>query len=172
MQYLPDAIFSSYQELTPAYLKAQGIRALIVDVDNTLIPYEECEPRPGTEEWLSAMRQAGISVAFVTNNHKSRLARFNSTLKLPAFYHSCKPFSRNMKKAMRQMGVSRAETANIGDQFFTDILAGKFLGLRSYLVPPIRDKKDLFTRFKRWLEKPFLRAFYRHRMKGKEKQNG
>lgn len=165
MRYLPDAIFSSYDELTPAYLLERGIKALIVDVDNTLIPYEEGDPRPGTAVWLASLKEAGIAVAFVTNNHKARLMRFNEALGLPAFYHSLKPFSRNMKKAMRQMGARREETANIGDQIFTDTFAGKFLGLRSFLVPPIRDKKGLFTRFKRELEKPFLRAYYRRKIK-------
>jgi predicted HAD superfamily phosphohydrolase YqeG len=57
----------------------------------------------------------------------------------------------------------------MGDQLFTDVLAGKNLGMHAYTVPPIRDKRDLFTRFKRLLERPFMRAYYRReRKKSKE----
>lgn len=170
MRYLPDDILESYQDLTPDRLTALGIKALIVDIDNTLIPYEECTPREGTEAWIKSFQNAGIGIAFVTNNHKSRLEQFNQTLGLPAFYHSCKPLSRNMKRAMKALGAKRQETANIGDQFFTDTLAGKRLGLVSFLVPPIRDKRGWFTRLKRQFEKLFLRAFYHQKLKEKDRK--
>ncbi|MCQ2386695.1 MAG: YqeG family HAD IIIA-type phosphatase [Clostridia bacterium] len=161
MCFLPDAFFQTFDQLTPQYLAERHINALIVDVDNTLIPYEENLPRSGVLKWLDEMKQAGISIAFVTNNHKKRLDTFNAVIGLPAFHDSLKPFPRNMKAAMRAMQSDAAHTANIGDQIFTDIWAGKLLGLRSYLVPPIKDKKDLFTKFKRFLEKPILKRFFK-----------
>lgn len=163
MRLIPDLILDSFDALTIEFLKEKDIRFLILDVDNTLIPYEETEPRPSVRAWLDSLKAAGISVAFVTNNHKPRLLTFNETLGYPAFANSAKPFRRNMKKAMRAMGADPAHTANMGDQIFTDVWAGRRMKLFTVLVPPIKDKRDPFTRFKRWLEKPYKRAYYKRK---------
>lgn len=169
MSLLPDKIFNTYAEITADFLKSEGIEAVILDVDNTLIPYEEIEPRPAVLAWINTLMEAGIAISFVTNNHKHRLQYFNRNLNFPAFHDSWKPFSRNMKRAMHAMGSTVENTANIGDQIFTDTWAGKRLGMKSYLLPPIRDKRDPFTRFKRLCEKPVLRRYYKE-MKEKEEE--
>ncbi len=161
MSLVPDKILNAFDELSVEYLKENGISALILDVDNTLIPYEETTPRPTVVAWLDKMTDAGIKIAFVTNNHKKRLLAFNETLGFPAFSDSCKPFSKNMRKAMKAMGSVPENTANMGDQIFTDIWAGKRLKLHTLLVPPIKDKRDPFTRFKRLLERPFVKKYYK-----------
>lgn len=163
MRLTPDLILDSFDALTVEFLKEKDIRFLILDVDNTLIPYEETEPRPSVRAWLDSLKAAGISVAFVTNNHRPRLLAFNETLGYPAFANSAKPFRRNMKRAMRAMGADPAHTANMGDQIFTDVWAGRRMKLFTVLVPPIKDKRDPFTRFKRWLEKPYKRAYYKRK---------
>ena len=167
MRLTPDLILDTFDALTVDFLKEKDIRFLILDVDNTLIPYEETEPRPSVRAWFDELKNAGISVALVTNNHRPRLEAFNATLSLPAFANSAKPFRRNIKKAMRAMGADAAHTANVGDQIFTDVWAGRRMQLFTVLVAPIKDKRDIFTRFKRWLEKPFKRAYYK---KKEEKQ--
>ncbi|MBP3437434.1 MAG: YqeG family HAD IIIA-type phosphatase [Clostridia bacterium] len=172
MSLLPDKIFNTFEDLTVDFLKSEGIEALIVDVDNTLIPYEETDPRPAVLKWINELTEAGIALSFVTNNHKHRLQYFNRNLNFPAYHDSFKPFLYNMKKAMRAMGSTIENTANVGDQILTDIWAGKRLGVKTYLVPPIRDKRDPFTRFKRWLEKPILKKYYkREAEKQKEEQS-
>ena len=66
-----------------------------------------------------------------------------------------------MRRAMRGMGCDASDTAMLGDQLLTDALAGNLLGLRVLIVPPIRDKKTAFVRFKRWLERPVIRRYYK-----------
>lgn len=161
MSLIPDKIFASFEELTVDFLKENGISALILDVDNTLIPYEEKVPSPAVVEWIAALTEAGVKLSFVTNNHKGRLLVFNESLRLPAFANSFKPFLKNIRAAMRAMGSDTSNTANLGDQIFTDTWAGKRMGIRTFLVPPIRDKRDPFTRLKRLLEKPVLRKYYK-----------
>ena len=167
MNLVPDLILNDFSELSVPFLKEMGITSLILDVDNTLIPYEETEPRPTVRAWLTELGDAGIRVAFVTNNHKPRLAQFNATLGYPAFANSAKPFRRNMKKAMKAMAADPLHTANMGDQIFTDVWAGKRMGLFTVLVPPIRDKRDPFTRLKRFFERPIKRAYYKKKEKNK-----
>ena len=163
MRLVPNLILNSFEDLTPDFLRDRHISALILDVDNTLIPYEETTAPENVRRWLMAMTEAGIKIAFVTNNHKPRLLTFNADLGYPAFANSGKPFRRNMKKALCAMNADPLHTANMGDQIFTDVWAGRRMKLFTILVPPIKDKRDLFTRFKRFLERPFKKAYYKEK---------
>ena len=167
---VPDFYGNDIFEITPQELRLHGIRAVICDIDNTLVPYEIAEPTEEVRAWLSALQAEGIAVAFVSNNHPPRVELFNRSLGLPAFANSGKPRRRCCRRALEAMGVTAAETAIVGDQVFTDVLAGRRAGLcRTYLVKPIRDKKNLFFRFKRWLEIPFLRRYARRVAKAEKK---
>ncbi len=156
---VPDRHFATYRDLTPAFLLEQGVRALFSDIDNTLAPYEQSEPDGDIRAWLAAMQAAGILVVFVSNNHADRVELFNRTLGCPVYYDAHKPLTKTLKQAMRDAGVTATESAFFGDQLFTDVWVGHAAGMRAYTVPPIRDKRDFFTRLKRWLEKPFFRAY-------------
>ena len=156
---MPDRHFASYRELTPAFLAERGVRVLFSDIDNTLAPYEQSEPDEDIRTWIAAMAAAGIRVVFVSNNHADRVELFNRTLGCPAYPDAHKPLGGTLRRVMREMGVTAGESAFLGDQLFTDVWAGKRLGMRAYTVPPIRDKRDLLTRFKRVLEKPVFRAY-------------
>lgn len=168
---MPDRHFATYRDLTPAFLAERGITVLLSDIDNTLAPYEQSEPDDALRTWLAAMNEAGIAVAFVSNNHEDRVGLFNRTLGCHAYPDAHKPLKKTMRRAMRDLGSVPETTAILGDQLLTDVLAGKRLGLLAYTVPPIRDKRDLFTRFKRLLERPVFRA-YRKKIAKEEKNRG
>ncbi len=156
---MPDYMFRTFDEITPAFLSGLGVRAILADIDNTLAPYEQAEPDERIRGWIAALADAGISIAFVSNNDRERVERFNRTLGVPAYYKSGKPFKKNLVKAMESLGGNRDTTVMLGDQLLTDALAGHNLGVRVLIVPPIRDKKNAFFRFKRWLEKPTVKDF-------------
>ena len=59
------------------------------------------------------------------------------------------------------MGTDKSNTIHMGDQVFTDVWAAHNAGIKAILVPPIKDKTDLFTKLKRLLEKPFLKKYDR-----------
>ncbi|MBO5050814.1 MAG: YqeG family HAD IIIA-type phosphatase [Clostridia bacterium] len=166
---IPDRHFATYRDVTPAVLAADGIRALLLDIDNTLAPYEVAEPDGELCAWFAALAAADVRVALVSNNHRERVELFNRSLGLPAYPDAHKPLRRTVRRALSDLGVPPVEAAFMGDQLFTDVLAGKNLGMRAYTVPPIRDKRDPFTRFKRLLERPLMRA-YRRREKNKSKE--
>ena len=156
---MPDYMFPTYDAVTPEFLKSIGVRAVLADIDNTLAPYEQAEPDDRLRGWLASLAAAGISITFVSNNGRERVELFNRTLGLPAYYKSGKPFGKNLRRAMTTMGADKTTTVMLGDQPLTDALAGKHLGLRAIIVPPIRDRRDAFTRFKRVLERPFVRRY-------------
>lgn len=156
---VPDWYFSKYDDVTPEFLIEQGIRYLILDIDNTVAPYEQAVPDARNLAWFAALKAAGIRCAFVSNNSYDRVELFNRQIGIPMFAPAAKPLSKYMRRAMLMLGAKSEATAIMGDQLFTDCLAGRFVGIRTITVPPIKDKRDLFTRFKRVLEIPFMRAY-------------
>lgn len=158
---MPDYMFRAFDEITPAFLASLGVKAILADIDNTLAPYEQPEPDERIKGWIASLAEAGIGIAFVSNNDWERVELFNRTLGVPAYAKSGKPFKKNLVKAMNDLGGTLETTVMLGDQLLTDALAGHNLGVRCLIVPPIRDKKNAFFRFKRWLEKPVVRKFKR-----------
>jgi HAD superfamily phosphatase (TIGR01668 family) len=157
----PDYMFATFDEVTPAFLQSIGVRALLIDIDNTLAPYEEPDPSQKILDWFADLEKAGIRAALVSNNHAPRVERFNKPLGLIAYPDSGKPSRKTLERAMKELGATHAETAMLGDQLLTDCFAGKHIGLRAIIVPPIKDKTNLFFRFKRVLERPFIRKYAR-----------
>ena len=158
---MPDYMFRTFDEITPAFLQELGVRAILADIDNTLAPYEQPEPDERIKGWIASLAEAGIGIAFVSNNDWERVDRFNATLGVPAYAKSGKPFKKNLVRAMKDLGGTLETTVMLGDQLLTDALAGHNLGVKCLIVPPIRDKKNAFFRFKRWLEKPVVKKFKR-----------
>lgn len=157
----PTYMFSCYSDVTPTFLKERGISALLIDIDNTLAPYELPDPDDRIRAWFESLAQNGIKVALVSNNHAPRVERFNRTLGLLAYADSGKPSKKTLLLAMNTLGVDLSETAVLGDQLLTDSYAGKHIGLPSIIVPPIHDKSNLFFKFKRLCERPFIRKYAR-----------
>ena len=164
----PDYMFDSYRDVKPDFLSSLGIKALLIDIDNTLAPYEQAEPDDNIIAWFSALDSAGIKAALISNNHPPRVELFNKKLGIDAYADSGKPGGKTLLAAMAKMGVTEAETAGLGDQLLTDTLAVHRLGLISIIVPPIKDKRTPFFRFKRWLEKPFIKKYYKRKAKSNE----
>lgn len=162
--FIPDRIFERFDDVTPEFLAEKNIRYLLVDIDNTLAPYEEPDPNERVVAWVATMRKAGVSIVLVSNNHSDRVECFNAPLGLPAYADCHKPSPKRLRGYAASIGAKIEETAALGDQIFTDVWGAKCIGARALLVPPIRDKKTLFFRAKRWLEKPFLRIY--HKRKG------
>ena len=155
----PEYMFNTYDEVTPEFLLSHGIRALLIDIDNTLAPYEQPEPDERIIKWFEALMENGISTSLISNNHPPRVELFNKNLGLPAYADSGKPGTKTVIEAMKKMGSTPENTAGLGDQLLTDTLCVHRLGMVSIIVPPIKDKKTLFFRFKRLIEKPFIRRY-------------
>lgn len=162
--FVPEYRFDTFDMASADFLSEIGVKGIILDIDNTLEPYENAHPGEKVISWLKSLEERGIRSAIVSNNGKSRVELFNKDLGLPAYYKAKKPFKRNLFRAMGDIGTSPSETVLMGDQVFTDVWAAHNAGIRAILVPPIKDKRDPFTKFKRLLERPVLRK-YERRMK-------
>ena len=159
LTFVPEYYFNVFSDATAEFLLSIGVKGIVLDVDNTLEPYENPLPGDHVKAWISTLRENGIFAAIVSNNGGKRINLFNSELGLPAYYKAKKPFKRNVLNAMRDMGTVKENTILMGDQVFTDVWAAHNTGIRAILVPPINDKKDILTKFKRLLEKPILKKY-------------
>ena len=159
--FRPDKFFDDIYDISPEQLAADGIKGVILDIDNTLVTYDDPEPFASVRAWFDALSGNGIKISFVSNNDAERVNLFNKSLSFPAYAKSAKPLPGKMKKVMAEMGTDKRNTLSIGDQVFTDVLCARFAGIKSYLVPPIKDKLTPAFRFKRALEKPILRGMKR-----------
>jgi HAD superfamily phosphatase (TIGR01668 family) len=156
---MPDIYVNSIYNITPDILISKGIKGVICDIDNTLVPYEVLEPTADIINWLTRMTQNGIAISLVSNNNAERVNMFNSRLNFYASANSIKPSRRYLREAMAHMNTNIGNTAIIGDQLFTDIFAGKRLHMFAILVNPIRDKKNLFVKIKRLFENPIKKMY-------------
>ncbi len=162
---VPDFYFSKFSDASAEFLSELGVKGIVLDIDNTLEPYENATPGENVLAWFDSLAAVGIKAAFVSNNGAERVELFNKNLGLPAYYKAGKPFKKNVLRALSDMNVSPDEAILMGDQVFTDVWAARNAGIRAILVPPIKDKTDLLTKTKRLLEKPILKKYRRRNIK-------
>ena len=141
--FFPDRYFDNIFQATPELFKEKGIKGIIFDIDNTLAPYEMELPDEKLTKYLNSLIDSGMKIAFVSNNSRQRVETFN-TFGCYARHKAGKPSRRCVRHAMQCMGTDEKTTALCGDQIFTDIFAGKRLGLFCVLVKPIKDKTTPF----------------------------
>lgn len=163
--FVPEYRFDTFDMASADFLSKIGVKGIILDIDNTLEPYENSKPGEHVTLWLDSLREKGIKAAIVSNNGKERVELFNKDLGLPAYYKAKKPFKKNLFRAMADMETNPQETILMGDQVFTDVWAAHNAGIKAILVPPIKDKRDVFTRFKRLLERPIIKKYEKRKNK-------
>ena len=157
--FVPDFVFDDFYSITPEFLKENGIFAIVSDIDNTLVTYDDEKPTLRVLSWLESLKSADIKISFVSNNSHERVRIFNESLGFFAVGKSGKPFKKNVLYAIEYMNVPKENVCMLGDQIFTDVFAGQNAGIKTIFVPPIKDRTDILTRSKRILEIPFLKKF-------------
>lgn len=160
MLFTPTRAYKSILSVTPEILHEMDVTALILDIDNTMTTHDNPTPIEGLFEWLDTMRENGIKMIIVSNNHVPRVTPFAELLGLDFIPEGAKPLTKGYKQAAEKLGVPKNRICTIGDQLFTDILGAKLFGIKSILVPPIEPEKTLFFKIKRAAEKPFLPKEY------------
>lgn len=156
-RYAVDAV----TDLTPRQLAAWGIEALMLDLDNTLVAWGAVQPPGPVLDWLAALRGAGIPTCVVSNSLSRRTRAVAATLGLPAAGGRSKPSADKLRQALRILGTPPARTAMVGDQLFTDVLAGNRLGVPTILSGPLLPREPLRVWIVRIAERFVLRALAR-----------
>lgn len=155
MSLLPTMLVDSAAKLTPEFLSAQGIRLLMLDFDNTIVPYTTDIPTEEMENWLVQMAQGAIPVCVVSNSHNDRVKIFCEKYGIDCITHAKKPFSKGIRQCLARYGAQGADCALVGDQIFTDVLGANCAGVRSILVKPIHNH-NFWLKARHVLEQPFI----------------
>lgn len=155
----PTKTLGSVFELPVDALKASGIKGIIFDIDNTLVPYDEAEPTDAIITFFEQLREKGFKIALVSNNSEDRVIKFNERLKVLTLHKAQKPMTKSFVKALKMMECDKNEAIIVGDQVFTDIFGGNRAGIGTYLVNPVSDKDEWQTKVKRGLERQVLKQY-------------
>lgn len=135
---IPRGVYPGFSALDPEALAARGIRLVLADLDNTLVPYRSPSPPPA-DRLRDALAAQGIALFILSNSRKpGRAQNFAQALGVPFQGRSGKPRRRGYLQAMERMGCTPAQTVMVGDQIFTDTLGANNAGVTPLLVEPIQ----------------------------------
>lgn len=151
---IPFALANDIFEIGPEFYLALGVRAVLVDLDNTLDPYSVDEPTERPIAWKKRMYDAGLRIVILSNNSGKRVTRYATALGVE---HRCfmkKPFAGPLKRFLREENLKPEEAILVGDQIQTDVKAGNGAGVRVILTEPLDPKEPPWTKFNRIFDRP------------------
>lgn len=152
---IPRIIVSAVTDLTPELLRSYGVGFLMLDFDNTIVPYTTDEPTAEMEQWLRSMQMSGIGICVVSNSKRDRVVKFCDARGIPCVTHSRKPFSDGIFRCRDRFGLDLRSAALAGDQIYTDVLGANCAGAVSILVKPIH-LHNIWLRLRHVVELPFI----------------
>ena len=135
--FAPDLYCSSVQTIDLDALWSSGVRVLMLDLDNTLLPRDTNVVPDSSKEWVAGLKERGFRACAVSNNWHERAREVARDLGLELVDHAVKPLPFAFVRALSRVGGRAREAAVIGDQVFTDILGGRLMGMRTVLVQPM-----------------------------------
>ncbi len=145
-------------ELTPERVQQHGLKGLVLDVDETLVPIRVAEMSVEISPWVASMRQVA-DIWLVSNNvSEARIQRIAKALDVPYIAGAAKPSRRKLRRAVEAMQLPPDQVGMVGDRLFTDVLAGNRLGMFTILVDPMVElemdlKRSPLHSFEFWLSK-------------------
>ena len=152
---LPKAIFHKLTDVSPAFLRERGVRLLMLDFDNTMLPYTSKIPTRELLTWLDGMKRGGIELCVVSNSKKAKAAGFCKGHNIACITHSKKPGRRGIRRCLARFGAEPQEAALAGDQIFTDVLGANRAGSLSILVKPIH-LHNIWLKLRHAADQPFI----------------
>ena len=152
---LPKHIARSLPQLTPELLHRLNIRLLMLDFDNTIVPYTTDIPTGEMQRWLESMKRSDIQLCVVSNSKRERVKVFCNAYGLDCITHAKKPFAKGIRQCLRRYGIPAEQAALVGDQIYTDTLGANCQGVTSILVSAISNH-NFWLKARHVLELPFI----------------
>ena len=154
----PHYRINSVLELTKDWLRQEEINTLFLDVDSTLKFYRSALASEEILEWVEELRKNKVRFYLISNGRAKRIKAVAEQLNVEYIAPAFKPLPFGCRKALRLRKLDPQYVAMVGDQLFTDIVAGNLAGIRTILVKPMRPEQEpLFTRIKRPFERWMLK---------------
>ena len=152
MLITPEYVFKDVTHITPEWLAAKGITALVLDIDNTLTADRSQELPEEVAAWLAAMRKAEVKLTIVSNGAEK--------LGLAYLYRAAKPLPFALMVAQHRMGVKHRQMAMVGDQLYADRMVAALYGIPGLMVIPRGPDLSAQVILKRKWEKKHWQKYY------------
>ncbi|MBA1392861.1 YqeG family HAD IIIA-type phosphatase [Lactobacillus bombi] len=150
-------MINQIMQIEPQEFAAQGIKVILSDLDNTLVPWNKKQRLDqNLIDWAQKLQQQGIALVIVSNNNEQRVLLALQGLKVQVVARALKPLPFSIKKYLRQHDLTAQEVVMVGDQLLTDVLAGNMAGVRTILVKPLVATDSKKTRINRFFERPLM----------------
>ncbi len=153
LKYKPTWMLENIYQITPEQLKKHGIKAVLTDLDNTIIAWNNPDGTDELHKWIQEMKAAEIPVIVVSNNKAERIERVVNKLGLVSIARAMKPLAKGFRIAEKQLGLPKEAFVMIGDQLMTDIRGANGAKIRTILVQPIVETDAWNTRMNRAMER-------------------
>lgn len=162
----PNQHFEKVEQISNQFLKENNIKALILDVDNTLIDYHR-NLSSSVIQWAKELKKQGIKLYILSNtNHKEKVEEVANKLEIPYRNLAKKPLKAGFLKVKQDLQEKPENIGVVGDQIFTDVIGGNRCNMYTILVEPINPKDFWYTAWKRPLENK-IKKKYKKRTKEK-----
>ena len=155
----PKYCVNSVWDLTLEFYQKNNIKAVIFDIDNTLVTHTTPEPPKDLLQYFEILQSNGIKYAIASNNSKNRVETFCKNLNVPYIYRAFKPRKAPLKKLAKLFCVPYQNICLVGDQLFTDILGANRMGFVSVVVTALGENETGFVSFKRVFEKMIMKKY-------------
>jgi uncharacterized protein len=143
----PDLVLhNTILALTPELLIQHELKGLILDVDETLVPFRAAQASAELLPWVKEIRQSATLWLVSNNISDARIRRIAKSLDLPYIAGAGKPSRRKVRQAADAMELPFEQIGMVGDRLLTDVLAGNRLGLFTILVEPMIDPNEAVRR--------------------------
>lgn len=163
LSFLPNAIMDSITDINADYLHQKGISFLMMDFDNTIVPYTTNVPEASVSEWFQQITNEGIRLCVVSNSHNDRVKIFCDQYGLDCITHAKKPFPKGIRECLEKFSLKPEVCALVGDQIYTDVLGANGCGVYSILVKAIHNH-NFWLKARHVLELPFIFAARKRRV--------
>ena len=164
LSFLPKLRADKLTNITEEILAKRGIRLLMLDFDNTIVPYTTNEPTPEMESWLREMNASPVQLCVVSNSKRERVKVFCGKYGIDCITHAKKPFSKGIRECLDRYGIPAAQSALVGDQIYTDTLGANCAGVQSILIQAI-DNHNIWLKLRHVAEMPFILLAGKRRIK-------
>ncbi len=158
--FKPDMRIGKIIDITPERMRSLGIKALLLDIDNTMTTHNNPLPAEGVQEWIDRMKSQGFLLMVVSNNNGQRVRKFSQLLGLEFEGAAKKPLPVGFRRACKRLGIQPKEAAVVGDQIFTDIMGGNLLGAYTVMTEVYEPEPMVFFKVKRACER-FVMKFWK-----------
>lgn len=159
--FIPDIYQKNIYDINYKKLKKKGIKCLLFDLDNTLVPVKTDIPNKKLKE-LFAYLERDFKIIILSNSNRKRLIPFKEGLNVDVAASAHKPFKKKYLKIMELYKFKEYEIAAIGDQLLTDILGANRMGITSILINPIGEYEKFGTKINRFIE-GFIKRYLKKR---------